>query len=79
MMESNKRHFPWTGYASAAAIFIFAIFVIQNAAAVRVQLFLWNFELSLVLLILFSFFSGILIGWSLSCLRQKKWKPEDKA
>jgi uncharacterized integral membrane protein len=53
------------------------VFIIQNASAVTVGIFLWEISLSLALLILFVLAIGFVFGWFLhSFLAYQKIKKE---
>ncbi len=54
-----------------ALLFLFALFVVQNAQVVEVRFLLWKTEASRAIVLLVTFGAGMLAGW-LSGLRRKK-------
>ena len=53
-------------------LFIFAIFIVQNAEVVRVNLLFWSTEASRALVLLITFILGMIAGWISSFLFKKK-------
>ena len=65
--ESRKRVSGWTYFKVLLTILctvLVIVLVVQNAEAVRVNLFFWNIELSMALVIFFSLILGAAIGAS---------------
>ena len=54
-----------------ALLFLFALFVVQNAQVVEVRFLFWKTEASRAIVLLVTFGVGMLAGW-LSGLRRKK-------
>ena len=55
---------------------LFAVFILQNAQVVQVRFLLWGTEASRAIVLLVTFFLGLVSGW-LSGWKQKK-SAEDK-
>ena len=51
--------------------FLFAVFVLQNAQVVEVRFLIWGTEASRAIVLLVTFFLGLVSGW-LSVWRHKK-------
>ena len=66
--ESRKRVSGWTYFKLFLTLLcsvLVIVLVVQNAEAVRVNLFFWNIELSMALVIFFSLVAGATIGASI--------------
>ena len=50
-----------------------AVFALQNAAAVKINLLFWSFQVSLSLLIIGSAFTGALFSFILSLFKRRRW------
>ena len=60
---------------------LFAVFILQNAQVVEVRFLFWGTEASRAIVLLVTFFLGLVSGW-LSSWKQKKpaeKKPTNKA
>jgi uncharacterized integral membrane protein len=44
------------------------LFIVQNAAVVKVTFLFWSFQISLVLLLFLLLLAGLLVGWVLHSL-----------
>ena len=66
--------------AIVALLLLVAIISIQNAAVVELKLFIWNFSISRILLILLCLIIGMILGYLLSFRKPstKKHTPEMK-
>lgn len=66
--------------AIVALLLLVAIISIQNAAVVELKLFIWNFSISRILLILLCLIIGMILGYLLSFRKPstKKQTPEMK-
>lgn len=56
---------------------LFAVFVIQNAQVVEVRFLFWGTQASRALVLVGTFFLGIIVGWFTSWFRKKE-KPASK-
>ena len=66
--EPRKRVSGWTYFKLFLTLLcsvLVIVLVVQNAEAVRVNLFFWNIELSMALVIFFSLVAGATIGASI--------------
>lgn len=59
-------------------LFVFAIFIVQNAQVVEVNLLFWSTEASRALVLLITFTLGMIAGWTFSLLFKKKREKPDK-
>ena len=59
-------------------LFVFAIFIVQNAQVVQVNLLFWSTEASRALVLLITFVLGLIAGWISSFLFKKKREEPDK-
>jgi len=65
--ESQKRVSRWTYFKQLLTLLCAVsvlVLLVQNAEAVRVNLFFWNIELSMALVIFFSLIVGAVVGAS---------------
>ena len=58
-------------------LFVFAIFIVQNAEMVKVNLLFWSTEASRALVLLITFVLGLIAGWIASVAFKKKLKESD--
>jgi uncharacterized integral membrane protein len=59
-------------------LFLVAIFIVQNAQVVQVNLFFWSTEASRALVLLITFVLGLIAGWISSFSFKKKREEPDK-
>ena len=59
-------------------LFVFAIFIVQNAQVVQVNLLFWSTEASRALVLLITFVLGLIAGWISSFLFKKKREEPQK-
>ena len=59
-------------------LFVFAIFIVQNAQVVQVNLLFWSTEASRALVLLITFVFGLIAGWISSFLFKKKREEPEK-
>jgi uncharacterized integral membrane protein len=59
-------------------LFVFAIFVVQNAQVVEVNLLFWSTEASRALVLFITFALGLIAGWTSSFLFKKKREAPHK-
>jgi len=77
--ESQKRVSRWTYFKLLLTLLcavLVVVLLVQNAEAVRVDLFFWNMEMSMALVVFFSLLVGAAIGASV-CGRIA-WKRSQK-
>ena len=55
-------------------LFIFAIFIVQNAQVVTVSFLLWKIEASRAIVLMVTFVLGLFTGWILSQVIRKSKK-----
>ena len=55
-----------------AVIFLFALFVVQNAQVVTVSFLFWKVEASRAIVLMATFLFGLITGWGTSQLLKKK-------
>ena len=53
-------------------IFLFALFVVQNAQVVTVSFLFWKIEASRAIVLMATFVFGLITGWGTSQLLKKK-------
>ncbi len=55
-------------------LFIFAIFIVQNAQVVMVSFLFWKIEASRAIVLMFTFVMGLFTGWILTQMFRKSKK-----
>ena len=49
-------------YAAIAFLSVFLVFILQNSQVVYLKFVLWKFNISMIILLLFTFFTGMAAG-----------------
>jgi uncharacterized integral membrane protein len=55
-------------------LLLLLIFIIQNAVVVELHFLIWTLSMSRSLIIIFSIFIGIVMGWLLNSFVYRKWQ-----
>ncbi|MBT8371834.1 MAG: LapA family protein [Deltaproteobacteria bacterium] len=55
-----------------AVLFIFAVFVVQNAQVVMVSFLFWKIEASRAIVLMVTFVFGLISGWIMTQIFKKK-------
>ena len=55
------------------------ILAVQNASAVSIEVFFWQLEVSLAVLIAFSFAGGAAVSWLISLVRLRRIRSRERA
>ena len=58
-------------------LFLFAVFIVQNAQVVQVNIFFWTTEASRALVLLVTFCLGLISGWISAWTFGKKKEVDD--
>ncbi len=58
-------------------LFIFAVFIVQNAQVVMVSFLFWKIEASRAIVLMATFVIGLLIGWILAQVFKKSKKDQN--
>ena len=59
-------------------LFLFAVFIVQNAEVVQVNIFFWTTEASRALILLFTFCLGLVSGWISAWTFGQRKQTEDQ-
>ena len=55
-----------------SVLFVFAVFIVQNAQVVMVSFLFWKIEASRAIVLMVTFVMGLFTGWVMTKLVQKK-------
>ena len=61
-----------------AVLFLFAIFIVQNAQVVMVSFLFWQIEASRAIVLMVTFISGLVTGWVMTKVFSKKKPVADR-
>jgi uncharacterized integral membrane protein len=78
-MTTKKNSLNFSFWVFIVLAIIIAVFSVQNSPAIPVKLFFWNVEISLAILLIGTFLTGLVIGalYAYQKLKPKSEKPEE--
>lgn len=78
-MATKKNSLNFSFWVFIVLAIIIAVFSVQNSPAIPVKLFLWNVDISLAILLIGTFLTGLVIGalYAYQKLKPKSEKDED--
>ena len=61
-----------------AVLFIFAVFIVQNAQVVMVNFLFWKIEASRAIVLMVTFVLGLFTGWVMTKILEKKNRANNR-